>query len=147
MGNRLIRYGIASAIALILGVVIYLVMQYHVSSSVGEFEGSLNSLRPYEIGRIRGRLLANDALEQKESDFCDLTGYKDVLVPEITPCKRSLTKRPDYPAICEIIIDREGGLPVAVRFALVGNGPSVFYDSSGNAFVRSGKVHPAQKKH
>jgi hypothetical protein len=147
MGNKLIHCRIAAVFtALILGVIIFFVGKYSISSdSLENFERSLNSLRLHEISRMRGRLLANDSLEQQESDFCDLTGYKDVLIPEISPCKRSDTRRPRYPAVCEIIIDREGGLPIAVRFALFGNGPSLYYDFYGNAFIRSGRVYPSQK--
>src|SRR5260370_14425655 len=62
-----------------------------------------------DIRAIKGRLLANPKIRQEETEDVDLTEFKDILIPMLSPCVRSTTMKKDCTDLCNLLLEKQNG--------------------------------------
>jgi hypothetical protein len=101
---------------------------------------------PFVIGRpvtrIKGRLLASEAFHQQESDYRDLTRYKDVVLSLLEPNKGITLGHISNTPVCELVLEVDEHPPVCLRAVHIGKGSIIFLDGDGRAYARSGAYRP-----
>jgi hypothetical protein len=97
---------------------------------------------------VKARLLRSDDLEQKATDFVDLSSDSDLILALLLPARVLDNLRGPYPEICQVqVTENKEATPTLFHIYELGKGPALYsVDGSSHRYARMMPSVPEQRQ-